>query len=103
MKVKNVNGSSSVSPKAPSPFKSWIEYWQKHSEITLERYSRYKCPACKNHTYGKDFHGSHVTKYPGFIDKSWYILPLCQSCNNKRDEVFDIGDIDLLIPMPSNL
>jgi hypothetical protein len=90
MYVKNVNGSSRF-PK-PHGYNSWLEYWKAQtkedpiycSEVT-----------CRN----KDLIGAHVTKTRS-TDKRWYIVPLCSSCNQRKDE-FNVSA--KLVPVPSNL
>ena len=89
-RVKNVNGSSRF--PAPRGYNSWLEYWEKQ---TGQR--KFTCGAagCSK----TDLVGAHVQK-ANSIDKSWYITPLCASCNNRTDEFDVYWD---LVPVPSNL
>ena len=78
MRVKNVSGSSRF--PAPRGYNSWLEYWEKQS-------GRH------------DLVGAHVQKVNS-ADQSWYITPICKSCNSRTDE-FDV--CWPLVPVPSNL
>ena len=92
-KVKNVNGSSRFA--SPSGYDSWLEYWETHSGKTASR-----CSAIDCHDFGIwNLVGAHVKKVYG-SDNSWYIVPLCRSCNTRTDEFY----VDeTLVPVPSNL
>ena len=100
MKIKNVKGSSKVSPKAPAGYASWLNYWEQNFGQTLEDGHTYQCPACGKYFERKNFDGCHVQKVD-LADKKWYIMPLCDSCNHRKDT----PDVDgnLLIDVPSNL
>ena len=100
MKIRNVKGSSKISPKAPSGYTSWRNYWESIFGQTLEAGKKYQCPACKEWYTRDHFDGCHVQKV-GSTDKKWYIIPLCDSCNHTKDE--PDADADLLIDVPSNL
>lgn len=103
MKVKNVKGSSKISSKAPTPFSSWLNYWESYAGFILKSDTLYQCPACGNKVSKDDFEGCHVRKASiiDSLDQNWYLVPLCKACNHRTD-VFDIGDIKL-VPVPSNL
>lgn len=90
MKVKNVIGSSRF--PAPSGYDSWLDYWEKQS---LQKVTYCGVVSC----LGKDLVGAHVQKAEG-SDKSWYITPLCRSCNQRTD-TFEV--YSTLVPVPSNL
>lgn len=97
MKVKNVNGSGQFSK--PSTGEScWREYWEKRANFQFKDNYSYQCPACGNWFSKEKIHGAHVKKEMG-DDKSWYIAPLCEKCNQRTDS-FDINV--KLIPVPSN-
>lgn len=49
----------------------------------------------------KDFDGCHVQKANNILDRKWYIVPLCSSCNQTIGTL-NIGDIKM-IPTSSNL
>ncbi len=100
MKIKNVKGSSKVSPKAPTGYTSWLNYWETIADCKLEQGQKYTCPACGNGFERKNFDGCHVQKVDS-TDKKWYIIPLCDSCNHRTDTPDVNGD--LLIDVPSNL
>ena len=90
MYVKNVSGSSRF-PK-PKGYDSWLEYWKAHTRL-----NPYYCSA--DNCLGTDLVGAHVQKAYS-DDKSWYIVPLCSSCN-KRTDSFNVNA--KLVPVPSNL
>ena len=89
MYVKNVNGSGRYS--APSGYSSWLEYWEANAgrEVTF----------CGAHgCLDTDLVGAHVQKaYSN--DTTWYIVPLCRSCNQRTD-TFEV--VYPLVPVPSN-
>lgn len=89
-KVKNVIGSSRFS--APTGYSSWLEYWEKQ---TGKSTTICGASGCSN----KNLVGAHVIK-ANSTDKSYYITPLCSSCN-QRDDEFDV--FWQLVPVPSNL
>lgn len=89
-KVKNVNGSGRYS--APNGYSSWLEYWE---DKTGKKVSICGASGCNN----KDLVGAHVQK-ANSTDKSWYVTPLCRSCNGRTDEFDVYWD---LVPVPSNL
>ncbi len=102
MKIKNVKGSSKISKKPPLPYTTWLDYWESKANFKLQEGVKYTCPACGKSFYRKDFDGCHVQKADDKNDISWYIIPLCSSCNQKSNDIFDV-DGDLLVPVPSNL
>ena len=92
-KVKNVNGSSRF--ESPAGYGSWLDYWEERSGKTARGWCATDC-----FVNGRDnLVGAHVQKVNGF-DNSWYIVPLCRSCNNRTDE-FYVDEV--LVPVPSNL
>ena len=90
MYVKNVNGSGRF--PAPYGYSSWLEYWKDKSGKSVSLCSADCC-------WGTDLVGAHVQKAYS-EDKSWYIVPLCKSCN-KRTDTFNVTTT--LVPAPSNL
>ena len=89
-KVKNVVGSSRFG--APTGYSSWLDYW--------ERKTKTKKTICGASGCNKsDLVGAHVQKVNS-IDKSWYITPLCKSCNQRTDEFDSYWE---LVPVPSNM
>lgn len=99
MYIHNVKGSSKISTDPPKPYESWLSYWEDKANCRLDPNIYYKCPACGKATLRKDFDGCHVQK-ANSDDKSWYIVPLCSSCNHRTD-TFDVNV--KLVPVPSNL
>jgi hypothetical protein len=98
MIVKNVKGSSRFS-KPSTVHHSWLEYWEDNKQ-SLNDDIRYKCPVCDEYITKDHFVGAHVQKVND-IDKTWYIIPLCNSCNNKKEH-FNIPQ-KFLLPVPSHL
>lgn len=106
--IRNVVGSSKVSPNPPSGFKGWIGYWETvyraaHNFSSPIRPS-YDCPFCDTTKPTSDIEGGHVQKVDG-EDRHWYIFPICSSCNkdNDKEAQIEYEQLDLLIPVPSNL
>lgn len=93
--IKNVQDTKDL--KAPAPFKSWLEYWENHSNCQLEPEILYECPHCKKAFPRDEFDGCHVQKV---FDRSgrMYIIPLCDGCNHSSD-IFNV-DLNLLVPTP---
>ena len=100
MKIKNVKGSSKVSPNSSFRYDSWLNYWEQNSGIILDKNTLYKCPACGKGFYRTNFDGCHVQK-ANSTDQKWYIMPLCDSCNHRTDTP-DVNE-KRLIDVPSNL
>lgn len=98
--IHNVKGSSKISPEPPSPYASWLDYWEHNGGDTIKDNVTYKCPGCGKTITRKEFDGCHVQKV-GLVDHSWYIIPLCDNCNHRTD-MFSVNG-DLLISVPSNL
>ena len=98
--IHNVKGSSKISEKPPFPYTSWLKYWEAYANFTLEDYKSYNCPCCGSPTIRTHFDGCHVQKV-SLTDRKWYVMPLCDSCNQRTD-MFSV-DEHLLIPVPSNL
>lgn len=88
--VQNVNGSSRWG--CPSGYNSWLDYWEKQTGRKA-----YYCAAtdCYN---SKNLVGAHVRKVYG--DNSVYIVPLCQSCNQRTGSFYVNEE---LVPVPSRL
>lgn len=74
IKVKNIEGTSDNTCKC----NSWLDHWKKYGGGSILDYcSEAKCTK-------KPTHGAHVQK-DSATDKSWYIIPLCDSHNRKSD------------------
>lgn len=90
VKIKNVNGSGRFS--VPYGYNSWLDYWEANA--------RDKSRICgASNCSGSDLVGAHVQK-ANSTDKSYYITPLCRSCNRRTDEFTTHW---VLVPVPSNL
>lgn len=100
MYITNVTGSSRFSKPNSTYGNSWLNYWERQIDFFLAKDKYYKCPICGNPYLRENFDGAHVQKVSS-LDKHWYIIPICDSCNHKNWK-FDINQ-DLLVPVPSNL
>ncbi len=67
---------------------SWLDHWKKFSNQSQTSCSVKGC-------YDKVEVGAHVQK-DSYTDKSWYIIPLCQT-HNKADGPLDIDDSVVLV------
>lgn len=92
MYVKNVNGSGRYS--SPSGYTSWLDYWKKQTGQNVFFCSKRTCS-------NTNLVGAHVQKAYS-TDYNWYIVPICNSCNQKSSaEIFEVTAT--LVPVPSNL
>ena len=98
--IHNVKGSSKISKEPPFPFTSWLKYWEAQANFDIKEGVSYNCPGCGRTITRKNFDGCHVQKV-GLVDRKWYLIPLCDSCNHRTD-MFTI-DGNLLVPVPSNI
>lgn len=84
--VKNKKGTTEKKP--PSNYSSWLVYWEEKKGEKAEKCRVLKCGR-------KPDLGGHVIKV-GEGGKE-YILPMCNSCNNKpKDEIFKAWESDLV-------
>lgn len=81
MKINNINGTSQNTCKCGS----WLDHWKKFSGQSLPSY----CP--ESSCTGKPEVGAHVQK-DNSSDSSWYIVPLCKTCNSKTGKSLVISD-----------
>lgn len=88
MKVKNINGTSESSAKCKCG--SWIKHWEKFAKQSSPVYC--VVTGCMN----KNPIGAHVQKHDS-IDQNWYIIPACDSCNQKKNQVLSIPDATILV------
>lgn len=93
--VKNAPDTSHLTP--PTPYKSWIEYWECNGGVKLEEDVFYACPCCGKAKERQEMDGSHVTVRHDGSGKI-FIIPLCDECNHVNVP-FRV-DIDLLVPAP---
>ena len=86
MKVKNINGTSTITCKCGS----WLDHWKNFSGQLLSSF-------CSEVTCMQRAEvGAHVQK-DSATDKSWYIVPLCKVHNAKTgDSIYIIDDIKLV-------
>jgi hypothetical protein len=87
--VKNLNNTSNEKHKyPPRGYASWKAFWEDKSGKTFDDCS---CSDCNN----RAAHGGHVQKVEG--DDKWYIVPLCERCNNRSsDDSFYVRTSDLV-------
>jgi hypothetical protein len=84
MQVRNLNGTSSNSCNCGS----WLNHWFRHSGKIATSCA---VVGCKN----PPAVGGHVQK-SSLFDMSWYIAPLCSSCNAKWGQTLNLYD-DLVL------
>lgn len=86
VKVKNLLGTSDNS--APYGYSSWLDFWEKSTGRKANKCANIDCNL-------KATVGAHVIKTSG--TKEWYIVPLCDGCNNYHNEDgFFVNDSDLV-------
>ena len=92
-----IKNSQSTSNLQPSPYDSWLEYWEsKKGEINPNK--SLPCPAgCGKIINRDDLDGCHVQKVLSFTGKM-YIVPLCSGCNHRTDSFY--VEENLLVPAP---
>jgi hypothetical protein len=64
----------------------WLEHWERAKQCKAT-----VCAACG----APATDGGHVVKRFG-PDRSWWITPLCRSCNQRRDD-FTVYEADLVL------
>jgi hypothetical protein len=85
MKVRNINGTSQNTCSCGS----WLKHWENHSHQ--------KAGFCSSMYCGnKATDGAHVQKDTPY-DRSWYIIPLCRSCNTRFGQELDVFDNTVLV------
>ncbi|MDR0834324.1 MAG: hypothetical protein LBN93_09115 [Candidatus Symbiothrix sp.] len=88
IKVRNLKDTAN---EIPSGYGSWIAYWESQ-----------KGEATYCHRVGcsttVDLEGAHVQKV-SMHDRSWYIVPLCHTCNEHTD-AFDVDINELVVVNP---
>ena len=89
MKIRNINGTSDNACRCAS----WLEHWEKYN--TGKQAVPVFCPVsdCENNPIV----GAHVQKDDD-SDQSWYIVPLCMTCNSKTGQVLEVSDAIALAP-----
>lgn len=80
IKDKNLNGTSDNICKCGS----WLQHWKNFSGQTANR--------CVVNNCGNNPEvGGHVQK-DNPLDQSWFIIPICKSCNGKNGQDLYIDD-----------
>jgi len=88
MKVRNLQEE----PHPPTcACNSWLEHWEKNSVKKAGICSALNCS--KNTEVG-----GHVQKR-NVNDDSWYIIPICKSCNGKLGQEYEVKTDTIFIPI----
>jgi hypothetical protein len=75
-------------------YKSWLEFWCENTNTKI-------IPPCSNiECSNKAEYGGHVLKLNG-NDKTWHIIPICNSCNKLKRPYFVAGNVKF-IPIPQD-
>ena len=85
MRVKNLNGTTGNVCTCGS----WLKHWGNFSSQTANYCMVNGCSQ-------KPEVGGHVQRDDS-SDKSWYVVPLCKTCNGKRGQDLDIFDGVVLV------
>ncbi len=88
IKVQNATGGN-YNPDVPTGYKSWLDYWEKHTGVEAER-----CRYCNQNFPHNELVGGHVVAdgYAGI-----YIVPLSIGANNSENTaVFEVEESDLV-------
>lgn len=91
VRVKNLNWT----PANLCNCASWLDHWENFSKQVTRKCVVIGCD--NNYSVG-----GHVQNESG-IDKSWYVIPICSECNNKRGQVLEINDAVNLVPADISL
>ena len=90
MRVRNIGGTSRYSSPTDS-CATWLEHWEKERKIVAT-----SCCCCKKVVSHSQLVGGHVKKVDSY-DDSYYIVAMCQKCNNQSTSViFDVNPNDLV-------
>ena len=91
MKVRNIEGTSQNACKCGS----WLDHWKKFSGGSSQ-------PGCSVDRCSKTpVVGAHVQKHSS-TDKSWYIIPLCTTHNQKSDALIVVDSVKFASANVSN-
>jgi hypothetical protein len=85
MKVRNLNKVAQVNCSSGS----WLAHWEKLSGLKAFMCFSKGC-------FGRPAVGGHVQK-ESRTDKRWYVVPLCNDCNQKRGQDLDVWDAATLV------
>jgi hypothetical protein len=85
MFITNINGTSQLTCGCGS----WLKHWETYSGQTVAY-----CPVVG--CYNKDLVGAHVQKAYDYIDRNWYIYPLCNA-HNQSSGVISVPDTYKLV------
>jgi hypothetical protein len=83
-KVTNINGTSDTTCECGS----WLQHWKNFSGQIVTFCSEKNCT-------NKDIVGAHVQK-ANSTNKSWYIIPLCQSHNKSTSDLETVESCTLV-------
>lgn len=86
-KVHNIKGTSD---RKPHKYKSWIAFWETKKGRTATQCANTNCQKSADV-------GGHVQKHGNETEDTWFITPLCNTCNNyKNEEPFMVIDSNLV-------
>ena len=84
--VHNLKGTSDNN--VPNGYSSWRNWWECQKG---RRFSDCSCEGC----FEQATVGAHVQK-DSILDRKWYIVPLCNSCNVSKTGIsFNVRENDL--------
>jgi hypothetical protein len=90
MKVRNLNGT----PRNDRANGSWLTFWELNSGLNASMCFSDGCIM-------RPSVGARV-QMDSPTDKSWYVIPLCAGCSEKRGRDLDIWDRAKLVPAGSS-
>lgn len=94
MRIKNLGGTSSNFPKPTCKCISWLDHWDKNKYTNNNKIAGY-CRGCGKKFDHKELNGAHVIKINS-LDGGYYIVPLCDSCHGKVNQIYDVEEMDLV-------
>lgn len=98
--VRDTQGTSIWKHPYHCSCKSWIEHWRNNSIMREPDF----CPRCGCLITKENYLvGAHVQKVQEiYDDKSYYIIPICNSCNSSGNFIVDL-DEDYLVSVKKGL
>lgn len=91
VKIRNIKGTGENYPNPSCNCSSWLDHWETNKNLTAGY-----CRCCKVKIDHNSLVGGHVKKVDS-IDNSYYIVPLCNSCNNYNNtDAFYVNEEDLV-------
>lgn len=98
--VHNLSGTSKDKyGKTKDNSKNWKEFWEKHKNKKFDLCANKNCNRGHNGNRAKATDGGHVQKVslePNQLEQSWYIVPLCSTCNHpEKKDSFIVSEADM--------